>query len=282
MSLLSLWSGHNGQAVIEDLGFLLQEPEDEYRSKSAQYTDAEQLGDFRRDAFIFHKRQQGLLPERESDDGHVDRAAAVRILCGGQRYEAQFAIGGPINPRTGEPYGRFSPEFEEWSRQQDKPVLHHEQAELIEQLDFSARSHLAVRDLLAEGVAHGVVRCTYRDVPCQERFDWLNPHRGIVALQVCDGLGWLDSTLRYGGPAHEFAFQQALLTEVTGTLVPVHVVGVETNPPHRCGIWRVSRRLLRQAQRENEKALTHLKRCREFDHWPTGYEQIRTLAPIGF
>jgi len=112
MNFLSLWSGRNGRALTEDLGFLLEEPEDEYRLKSAHFTDAEQLEDFRRDAFLFRKRQQGLLPERKSHNGHVHRAAAVRILCGGQRYEAEFAIDGPVDPHTGEPYSRYSSEFE--------------------------------------------------------------------------------------------------------------------------------------------------------------------------
>lgn len=282
MNLSSLWPGRNGRATVKDLGFLLEEPEEEYRSKAAEYTDAEQLDDFRNDAFLFHKRRQGLLPERNTENGHFERAAAMRILCGGQRYEAEFAIGGPVDPRTGEPCSRFSTEFQKWAEEQDKPVLHHEQAELIEQLDYGVRSHPAARDLLGEGVAHGVVRCNYRDVPCQARLDWLNPHCGLMGLFVCRCLDSVDSTLRYSGPTHEMAFQRSLLAVVMGKLVPVYIVGVEKEPPHRCGIWQLSRRLLGRAQRENDSALTRLKRCRELDHWPTGYERIRTLAPIAF
>lgn len=282
MILGMLWPSRKGHVVVEDLGSLTHEPEEEYRSKSQDHLDSEQLGDFRRDAFLFHKRQQGLLPDQSSNNGCVGRAAAVRILWGGQRYEAEFAIGGPVNPRTGEPYGRYSPEFEQWAKEQDKPVLSHEQAELIEHLDFSVRSHRAVRDLLAEGIAHGVVRCTYRDVPCQARFDWVNPQRGIVGLVICDSISRQESHFRCGGPVHELAFQRAILAQVTGAIMPVHIVAVETYSPHRCGIWHVCRGLLNQAQKENEDALARLKRCRELDHWPSGYEQVRTLAPIGF
>jgi len=183
---------------------------------------------------------------------------------------------------TGEPCGRYSSRFEQWAREQGKPAIHHDQAELIEHLDTSVRTHPATRDLLAEGVAQGVVRCSYRDVPCQSRIDWLNPHRGLVTLEVCDGLNWLDSSLRSNGPAHRLAFERALLAELTSTWVPAHIIAVETRAPYRCGVWRVSRLLLRGVRKENEQALTRLKRYRELDHWPTGFEQIRTLMPLGF
>jgi len=101
MNLSSLWPGRNGRALVENLEILSEEVEEEYRSKSAEYTDPAQLDDFRRDAYLFRKREQGLLKDRSSENGRVERAAAVRIFCGGRRYEDEFAIGGPIDPRHG-------------------------------------------------------------------------------------------------------------------------------------------------------------------------------------
>jgi len=38
--------------------------------------------------------------------------------------------------------------------------------------------------------------------------------------------------------------------------------------------------LLRRAQKDNEKAIVQLLKCRCLNRWPTGYERIRKLKPI--
>ncbi len=276
------WPSRNRALLIEDLGFLVQEPEEEYRSKSQDHLDSEQLGDFRQDAFLFHKRQRGLVPPRPQLDDEVDRAATVRILHGRDYYQAQYAFGGPVNPRTGEPYSKYSSEYQQWAAEQKKPVLTTEQANLVDQMDFGFRAHGTARDLFSRGMAHGVVRTEYCGFPCQARLDWLNPERGIVAVMTCEKLNFVESHVRYGGPAHRLAFERSLVAEEIGQHAPVHLIAMEKREPHRCGVWRLSRRLLRRAQKENEKAIAQLAACRRLDRWPTGYETVRTLAPIGF
>ena len=282
MSLASLLLGRNGPPLLEHFDFLVHESEEAFRVSAGAYLDGKQLEDFRRDAFLFHQRQRGHLPQREPHDAELQRAAAVRILRGRNALEDEFAVGGPVDSRTGEPFRKYSLAFEEWAREQGKPALGSDEAEVVENMARSVASHGTASDLLANGVAHGIVRSDYQGIACQERFDWLNPHRGIVTLHVCDGLSWLDSTLRYGGIAHLLAFRQALLATATGKTVPVHVIAVEKSVPHRCGVWDASRLLLRSVQRENEKALRRLKQCRDCNHWPTGYEHVRVLEPLGF
>ena len=282
MNLLSLWPGGNGHPLLEHLDFLIHEPEEAFRASATTHLDGEQLHDFRSDAFLFHQRQHGHLPRREAHDADLQRAAAVRILRGRDALEDEFAIDGPVDSRTGEPGGKYSREFEERAQEQGKPALGSDEAEVVENMARSVAAHGAACDLLANGVAQGVVRSNYQGVACQQRFDWLSPHRGIVALHVCDGLSWLDSTLRYGGTAHLLAFCRGLLAAAVGKTVPAHVIAVEKSAPHRCGVWHASRLLLHGVQRENEKALRRLKQCRDRDHWPTGYERVRVLKPLGF
>ena len=282
MILGMLLSSRNGHTLIKDLSFLAQESEVEFRSKSQDYLDGEQLGDFREDAFLFHKRQRGLVPPRSLYDDEVDRAAAIRILRGRDHYQAQYAFGGPVDSRSGEPYSKYSVEYEQWAAAQQKPVLTIEQADVIEHIDFGVRAHDTAQELISHGVAYGVVRTRYCGVPCHARLDWLNPGRGIVAVMPCDGLSSIESHVRYNGPGHELAFHRALLAQVIGKNVPVHLMAVEKRLPHRCGVWRLSERLLRRKQKENEKAIAQLATCRRLDRWPTGYETVRRLAPIGF
>ena len=281
MILPSLWPSRNGHTLIEDLGFLVHEPEEEYRIKSEKYLDGEQLGDFRQDAFLFHKRQRGLVPPRRSRDAELDRAAQMRILHGQDYYQSQYAFAGPIDPRDGKPYSEYSTEYRQWTAQQSKPVLTAEQADLIEHIDFGYRAHDGAQELLSDGVAHGIVRSRHCGVPCQARLDWLNPKRGIVAVIACDRFTCLDSHLRYSGPVHELAFHRALLAQHVGRNVPVHIIAVEKEILHRCSVWVISERLLRRARKENEKALAQLQECRRLNRWPTGYEGVRKLAPIG-
>ena len=282
MSLASLLFGRNGRPLLEHFDFLTHEPEEAFRESGTTYLDGEQLHDFRSDAFVFHRRQCGHLPQREAHDADFQRAAAVRILHGRDALEDAFALDVPIDSRTGEPCGKYSFEFEKWAREQGKPALGTDEVEAIDNMARSLAAHGPASGLLASGVAQGIVRSDYLGVACQERFDWLSPHHGIVVLYVADGLGYLDSTLRYSGTAHRLAFGRALLAAATGKTVPVHVIAVEKSAPHRCGVWHASRLLLRGVQRENEKALRRLKQCRDRDHWPTGYERVRVLKPLGF
>ncbi len=52
---------------------------------------------------------------------------------------------------------------------------------------------------------------------------------------------------------------------------------MEKREPFRCGVWRMGEDVLGIAQKENEEAIARLKACRERDHWPTGYEDIRVF-----
>ena len=278
MVLASLWPSSHKRKLIEDLGFLSHEPEEEYRAKSTEHLDGDQLGDFRQDAFLFHKRQRGLVSPQTWRDAELDRAIQARILKGRDYYQNQYAFAGPIDPRTGEAYSTYSSEYRQWAAEQTKPILTVEHANLIEHITFGYRAHDAAQNLLSDGVAEGIVRSRYCGVPCQARLDWLNPKRGIVAVLVCDRFSYLDSHLG-SGLVHALAFDRDLLAQHIDRRMPVHVIAVEKQLPHRCGVWAISERLLRRARKDNEKALARLLECRWFNRWPTGYERVRKLAP---
>src|SRR5690606_29942396 len=108
-------------------------------------------------------------------------------------YETQFAIGGPINPKTGKPFGSNTKAFAEWAEAQGKPVLSHEHVDLIEQMASGVAMNDEAVDLLLYGRSEGVVRATYCDTSCQIRIDWVHPHRGIVDLKTTADLTWFES-----------------------------------------------------------------------------------------
>ena len=254
------------------------EPADVYHAKAAQYLSSHQLQDFIKCPWLHYKKRLGLIPDVDSPAYLLGRAAHTRILEGRDAYEAAFALGGPINPKTGKPFGANTKAFAEWAQHQGKPVLSQDQVELIEKMASGVGMNAEAVDLLLDGQAEGVVRAEYCGVPCQIRIDWLNPHEGIVDLKTCDDLTWFEADARRFGYHRQLAFYRAVLAQADeGQVAPVHLIAIEKKEPYRCGVWRVSDSTLNVAQQEVEAAIDRLKVCRATDVWPTGYEQIRCL-----
>ncbi len=260
-----------------DLGLLGIEAEDAYHSRAGEFLSSHQLRDFMKCPWLYHKKAEGLIEDRDSPAFLLGRAAHSRILEGRDVYESRFALGGPVNPKTGRPYGSNTKKFAEWAETQGKPVLSHDQVELIEQMASGVAMNDEAVDLLLYGRAEGVLRAEYGGVPCQIRIDWTHPHRGIVDLKTCDQIDWFEADARRYRYTHQMAFYQAVLAQVIGELVPVYVVAVEKREPFRCGVWRVGDDGLAIARKENEAAIRRLVACREVDRWPTGYEEVRVL-----
>ena len=63
--------------------------------------------------------QLGLIADNDSPALLIGRATHVRILEGRDVYEAAFAFGGPVNPKTGKPFGSNTKAFAEWAAAQE-------------------------------------------------------------------------------------------------------------------------------------------------------------------
>ena len=259
---------------------LIREPADVYHAKAGEYLSSHMLAEFRRNPLLFHKKELGLIEDQDRPAYVLGRAAHVLVLEGREAYEQAYAVGGPINPKTGQPFGSRTKAFQEWADGQGKLVLNDDQAALVESLNVSVRAHEHASALLADGIAEGVIRADYCGLPCQARLDWLNPDRGIVDLKTCDNLDWLQMDARSYGYVYQLAFYRSLAATFTGQRLPVYMIAVEKREPLRTGVWRMSEEVLGLAQKENEEAIARLIAYREKDEWLTGYEDIRTYDLI--
>ena len=259
---------------------LTREPMELYRARAADHLTSHQLADFRRCPLLYHRKKLGLVPDEDRPAYRLGRAAHTLILEGRDRFERLYAVGGPVNPKTGQPYGPRTKAYAEWAASVGKEVLTDEEAALIAQLNAGVGANTRASDLLAEGVPEGVVRTDYSALPCQARPDWVSPEAGIVDLKTCDDLTWLEADARRYGYAHQLAFYRAVLARVCDEVLPVYMVAVEKKEPHRCGVWRVGEDVLAQSQKETEEAIARLRKCQEADTWPTGYEDLRTFDYI--
>jgi hypothetical protein len=263
-----------------DLNILEVEPAEQYHAKASEYLSSHQLLDFMACPWLYRKKQLGLIAEDYTPALLIGSAAHCRILEGRDAYESQFALGGPINPRTQKPFGSKTKAFAEWAAAQGKPVLSHENVELIEQMASGVAMNDEAVDLLLYGRSEGVIRTPYCQTPCQIRIDWVHPHRGIVDLKTTADLTWFENDARRRRYANQVSFYQAVLAQVIDQFVPVYLVAVEKIEPFRCGVWRVSDDTLAIARTENESAILRLRRAWELDAFETGYEQIRCLEIV--
>ena len=262
------------------IDFLIREPADTYHAKSREFLSSHALADFRRCPLLYRKKQLGQIEDEDRPAYLLGRALHTLVLEGREVFEREYAVGGPVNPKTGELFGASTKAFAEWAAAQGKPVLTLAQFDLIENMAEGIRQNGIARDLLSEGIAEGVVRADYCQMPSQIRMDFFDPHRGLIDLKSCDDLTWFEADARRYGYTHQVAFYRAVLAEVIGIHQPVHFIAVEKKQPHRCGVWKVHDDTLHAARVENEAAIERLKRCLATDTWPTGYEDCRVFDAI--
>ena len=238
-------------------------PAEEYHAdaRAGKFLSSHLLGDFRRSPSLYHKKLTGEIPPSESPALLLGRAAHSLILEGRAAFDEEFRVSnGPLNPKTGEAYGRLTKAYAEWAAEQTRAVVSEKDFGFLVKLQRAVWLNRVASELLAEGFAEGTVR--------------------LVDLKTCDSLDYFEGSARAYGYAHQMAFYRAILREATEETVPVHLIAVEKNEPLRCGVWRVADAVLDEAERQNAAAIARLLECRRTDTWPTGYEDVRLLCDL--
>jgi hypothetical protein len=226
---------------------------------------------------LYHKKKLGLIEDEDRPAYLLGRALHTLVLEGRPTFEQEYAVGGPVNPKTGEIFGSQTKAYAEWAAAQGRPVLTVAQFDLIESMAEGVKAHGLAAEILSEGVPEAVLRCTYREMPCQIRIDWFDPHRSIADLKTCDDLTYFEADARRYGYLYQLAFYRAIVMHVIGIPMPVHLVAIEKKEPFRCGVWQLPPFSLEQAQKENDAAIERLKRCQLTGVWPSGYEECRVF-----
>ena len=266
-----------------NLNFIIHEPADEYhvRSRSGEFMSSHLLADFRESPALYRKEINGEIEQKDTPAFVLGRAAHSLILEGRTVFDRDFVVtDGPVNPKTGEPYGAKTKAYAEWLAVQDREVVSGKDYSFILNLQRSVHLHAAASELLASGEAEGVVRIEYCGVPCQIRMDWFSPESGLVDLKTCDSLRWFESDCRRYGYIHQLAFYRAILRIVTGKNFPVHIIAVEKNEPFSAGVWKLTDELLGLAELSNKSALERFRACCISGVWPTGYEDLRIIDTL--
>ena len=209
---------------------IIQIPSAEYHaeSRNGHYLSSHLLADFRQSPQLYHREVSGEIAQTESPVLALGRAAHCLILEGRAAFDEQYIVSdGPVNPKTGEPYGKATKAYAEWLSSQTREIVSPKDFGFIVKLQKSVWLHPTASALLEKGVSEATVRAEYCGVPCQIRMDWFSPEHGIADLKTCDSLKWFEGDCRRFGYAFQMAFYRAVLREATGETVPVHLVAVE-------------------------------------------------------
>jgi hypothetical protein len=269
--------------TMNNINFITHEPADMYhdRSRSGEFMSSHLLADFRKSPALYRKKILGEIIETESPAFTIGRATHSLILEGRSAFDRDYLVAdGPVNPRTGQPFGKTSKAYADWLESQEREIISGKDYGLMIKLQTSVWLHPAAAEFLNEGVAEGVVRAEYCGVLCQIRMDWFSPRPGLIDLKTCNELHWFESDARRFGYVLQLAFYRAIIREATGKTVPVHIIAVEKNEPYSTGVWKLADEVLDAAETINRAALNRYKACCTSNAWPTGYEDIRLIDNI--
>lgn len=266
---------------------IIMETDAEYHARRATHLTSHALADFRACPLIYRQKQIGLIKQTESSDFLVGRALHVLALEGPDVYARRYAIGGPINPRTGKSFGSDTKAFAEWADAQGRPVLSQDQADLIVEMHRSICAHGGSSELLGVQRAHGIPEVTLLwerfNVKCQSRLDMLRTWHGedmcVIDLKTTNNIDDFEHDARKYSYAHQMAFYRSAVRYTHQKNATCYLIAVEKRQPYRVGVWQVSDELLNIAESENDNAIKGIKLCIEMNNWPTNYELTRVLLP---
>ncbi len=265
------------------MNWIIKEDEDRYhaQSKNGNYMSSHMLSTFRTNPKLYYKKVQGLISDNDNPAYAIGRAAHKLILEGREAFNSDYVVSdGPINERTGKPFGSETKAFTDWRAEQTGEIVATANYGKIINYELSVKSHVEASALLQQGVAEGVVRAEYCGVPCQIRMDFFNEEYGLIDLKTCAEIRYFESDLQRYGYIYQLAFYRAVIKQVTGKDYPVNIIAVEKQEPYTCGVWGIIPNVLDEADMVNVAALKRYKQSKVENLWPTGYEQKRIITEL--
>lgn len=253
-------------------------------TRDGLYLSSHMLADFRKAPLLYKRKLSGEIEQTESPALVLGRALHVLVLEGRARFEQEYLVSsGPVNAKTGEPFGRNTKAYREWAAAQKKEIVSGSDFALMSKMRESVWAHPVASELLDEGLPEQTVRTTCCGEPCQARLDWFRPdYCGtpiIVDLKSTETLDYFEGDARRFGYVHQLAFYREVLRIASGGgIVPdCYLVAVEKREPMRCGVWKLTDGLLESCAVENGRAIAELRKCRSENVWPTRTEDMMVL-----
>ena len=269
-------------AIVGQHPRLTKEPHAEYDAKRAEFLTATAVKDFIKSPAIYAARMAGELPFRSSRAMDVGTAAHVLILEGLNAYTERYVVSsGPVNDKTGKPYGTSTKAYQEWKDgmlSQGLELITPGEDQTVREMAASVRLHPVASEWLASGEPEGVVRTRVMDMDVQARLDFYAHDGYIVDLKTCRDLDAFEdqyTDLRYDIQA---AFYQEVFEAAYYYAPPVRFVAVEKAAPFRVGVFEVPDAEMGRARAELVRTLLEIKRMDADGVYPTRYDGVIQLG----
>ena len=252
------------------------ESHDEYHRRSGEYLSSHLLAAFRRCPREYQLRVSGNITSPDSSAMRFGRAFHCLALEGDATFFQLYEAGGPINPKTGNPFGADTKASREYAKTAGKTILDLDDYGLMREMAFALQSHHVAQDLLVRTMRESVFRHDVCGLPCQARCDAVDEDR-IVDLKTIDDIDDFERQARSYGYLNQIAFYAAVASE-NARCVRCWFVVVEKRAPYRVGVWELFGHNMYSAIDENNAAMRRLSALRTTavdEAWPTGYECVQ-------
>ena len=219
-------------------------------SEGRKVVTPENIGGLLEYPALFHAMQDDReLRPALSESMTVSRVFTDFLNMSGPEFMNMYVVAdGPVNPKTGKPYGMDTKAYAEWRAGLDKEPVSTAQMSMFGKMADAFLSHDYVKELTAGGFEEKrdvIVSAKVAGVDCMCKVDRLfeHPDNGVVAVDV-KSTGDLFSFQRSADSMH-YREQQALVAMILsaagfGSKIQSRIAAVERGPMPRCGIFWVS------------------------------------------
>lgn len=255
----------------------IREPDDVYHAKSNQYVGSHALATFRDSPRLFANQWKGLSVKSDSSAFAFGRAFHTLILEGEDVFRERFAVGGPVNPKTGAEYGTETKAYREWAAEQGRECISTTDYAMLVQMRMGVRRNSA--SPIGIDAFEPLIECVWRTeiegVPVQAKIDYFNNQHLILDAKSCRSVRAFDDDAKAYGYAHQLAFYAMVLHACLNDgpfEYDAAMLACEKQEPFRSVLVQVDDEVLRKCVNDNRAALRRMKQCMDEDRWPDNYD----------
>jgi hypothetical protein len=236
---------------------------EQYEAERNNVLTSSALVTFARCPMTLHQMREGVIRTETTRDMVVGTALHYMVQ---HRTLDGWLVGGPINQRTGRPYGTDSHAFRDWAG--DSPALSAEEGVLVRCMYEGLRrdGRDAIDGLDEHEIAY---ERTISDVLCRCRADIVRGGERIIEVKTTHDLDQFEGEIR-----RRRYDLRAEFYSIVAEIERVEIIAVEKRAPYRTGKW-----IIGAGQREylNAEARNLIREYRTTT-WPSRYADVRVYG----
>jgi len=258
----------------------------EYDAARRLYMGSHSLESFLRSPRRFQAEARGLVKSADSSAYAFGRAFHCWLLEGESTFLSRYLVSeGPINEKTGNPYGRETKAFQSWLAEQTCEIITGEEFARIQGMAASVGETFGSEILRGQGQPEVTIRGQMMGVDCQSRLDLLDVDaKSFVDVKTTASLDDFERSFARYSYGRQLAFYREMLRELgQGSDWRVYVLAIEKDEPFRGQMYQVMDSTLLVAREEILRGLEQYRAVfNEFGEnvWPISFQFGRSIRVI--